>query len=165
MNHMSVTIPRRAGTTMKDPYRALKELVQVTRDSQELYDAVADSSGNPELAQLCRRFAAAKGELIEALKLELVSLGGPVPADGTLMGELRRAFTSLRASLSTHADVIRSAELEQSEDRLLQAYERALDDLRAPQLRAILTLQMPRVRQCHEEMRRMKEDLGDVTPK
>jgi uncharacterized protein (TIGR02284 family) len=141
---------------MRDQHRALRELVQVTRDSQELYEAVAERTGNPALAQVCRRLAAAKSELIDALRLELVSMGSGVPADGTLAADLRRAFTELRAALSADADVLRSAELEESEDRLLQAYERALDDLRTPELRAILTLQMPRVRECHEEMRRVK---------
>lgn len=144
---------------MREQHQALKDLVQVTRDSQELYEAVAQRTENRELALVCRRLAAAKSELIDALKLELVSMGSGVPADGTLGGELRRAFAELRAALSTDADVVRSEQLESSEDRLLQAYERALDDLRTPELRAILTLQMPRVRECHEEMRRVKQTL------
>jgi uncharacterized protein (TIGR02284 family) len=144
---------------MREQHQALKDLVQVTRDSQELYEAVAQRTDNRELALVCRRLAAAKSELIDALKLELVSMGSGVPADGTLGGELRRAFAELRAALSTDADVVRSEQLENSEDRLLQAYERALDDLRTPELRAILTLQMPRVRECHEEMRRVKQTL------
>jgi uncharacterized protein (TIGR02284 family) len=144
---------------MKEQHQALKELVQVTRDSQELYEAVAARTDNHELAQACRRLAAAKSELIDALKLELVSMGSAVPPDGTVVGELRKAFAELRAALSRDADVVRSEQLESSEDRLLQAYERALDDLRTPELRAILTLQMPRVRECHEEMRRVRERL------
>lgn len=147
------------GSTVRDQHRSLKELVQVTRDSQELYEAVAERTENRELAEVCRRLAAAKSELIDALKLELVSMGSAVPADGTLVGDLRRVFAELRAALSSDADVILSEQLEESEDRLLQAYERTLDDLRSPQLRAILTLQMPRVRECHEEMRRVRQAL------
>ena len=73
---------------MREQHQALKDLVQVTRDSQELYEAVAQRTDNRELAMVCRRLAAAKSELIDALKLELVSMGSGVPADGTLGGDL-----------------------------------------------------------------------------
>lgn len=50
------------------------------------------------------------------------------------------------------------AELEDTEDRILHAFEDAMEDA-DPDLRAALAVEMPKVRACHDRMRDLKHSM------
>jgi len=52
------------------------------------------------------------------------------------------------------------ARLEESEDRLLDAFEDAAGRADDPLLRAIILRHLPKVRLCHEQMRNLKMSLA-----
>ena len=53
-----------------------------------------------------------------------------------------------------------TAQLEETEDRLLKHYERAITEVESPAVREILTAQLPKLRRCHDEMKRLKLSLA-----
>ena len=73
--------------------------------------------------------------------------------------QLKSLFTDMadtKAALSSDEDATYIAQLEEAEDRILHAFEEAMDG-HEPDLRAELATQMPKVRACHDRMRDLKK--------
>lgn len=138
----------------------LNDLVQVTRDSKTFYEDVARETENPRLRDVFSRMAMAKSSLIGALSGKLVSLGETPPDGGTVGGSLRKAYADIRATFSSNDDKIYVAQLEETEDRVLEEFEDALAKTDSVDVRSVLTEHLPKVRACHEEMRNLKHAMG-----
>ena len=145
---------------MADTTSLLNDLVQVTRDSKTFYEDVARETDNPRLRDVFNRMAMAKSSLIGALSAKLVSLGETPPDSGTMGGSLRKAYADIRATFSKDDDKVYVAQLEETEDRVLEEFEDALAKTDSVDVRRVLTEQLPKVRACHEEMRNLKHSMG-----
>jgi uncharacterized protein (TIGR02284 family) len=71
------------------------------------------------------------------------------------VGKLRHAYADARATLSSDEEATYVAQLEEAEDRILHAFEDALESAE-PDVRALLAVEMPKVRACHNRMRDLK---------
>lgn len=140
--------------------RLLDELVQVSRDSKTFYEDAAKETKDAHLRDVFNRMASAKAELIDALSTKLVRMGETAPTDGTVAGSLRKAYADVRAALSKNDDKIYVGQLEATEDRVLEHFEDALAKTESPEVRNILSAQMPKVRACHDEMRNLKRTMS-----
>lgn len=145
---------------MTDNTALLEDLVQVTRDSKTFYEDVARETENPRLREVFNRMAMAKGSLIAAVSGKLASLGQTPPDGGTMAGTLRKAYADIRATFSKNDEKVYVAELEETEDRVLEAFEDALAKTDSVDVRSVLTEHLPKVRACHEEMRNLKHSMG-----
>lgn len=134
----------------------LQDLVQIARDSLEFYTEAAKEVKDIGLKATFSRMAVAKRELIESLSTKLVAQNEDVPTGGTVVGKMRQLYADVRASMSSNEEKIYVAQLEETEDRLLEHYEAAVKDVEDPIIVAMLQAHLTRVRACHGEMRSLK---------
>lgn len=136
----------------------LNELIAITRDGQHFYQHALDEVHDAELQQLFREMAETKDEVIQALTLSVVSAHEEPARGGTLLGKLRELYADTRASLASDEGATYVAQLEAAEDRILQAFEDAMASAE-PDVRALLAMELPKLRACHERMRSLKMTL------
>jgi len=137
----------------------LNDLVSATRDGKSFYEHAATKVTSPELKDLFVRLAKLKGEIVDGLSNEIRAVGETPSEVGTWSGDFHKLYGDLRAHLGdkNYAYVAR---LEDSEDRLLKAFEKALDDSNTTgSAHEVITTFMPEVRICHEIMRARKMEL------
>lgn len=133
----------------------LNELIEITRDGQRFYQHAIEEVKNPQLQSLFRDMAQAKTQVIQALAVKVAANHDQPANGGTFMGKLREVYADTRASMSKDEDAAYVAQLEEAEDRILHAFEDALEDA-DPDVRALLVAELPKVRACHDRMRSLK---------
>lgn len=141
---------------MHDTSKILNDIISVTRDGQEFYEHAATKVDDSELMTLFARMAAVKGQIVSGLSTEVKALGEQPAETGTWTGNLSQMYGDLRAVLGDK-DYAYVAKLEDSEDRLLKAFDETIADVDTPaSVREILGRYLPEVRSCHELMRTRK---------
>lgn len=138
----------------------LKELVQVARDGAEFYEHAFGQVDDPQLRSLFSRMAAAKRELINGLSASIAASGEDVPQGGTLAGSLQKVYAQVRAALTRNETRAWVGELEDAEDRLLEHLRRAIRESEDPSVLGQLEAYLPRIRDCHDQMRDLKQRLA-----
>ncbi len=138
----------------------LKELVQVARDGAEFYEQAGGQVDDAPLRSLFAQMAAAKRELINGLSASIAASGEDVPQGGTLVGQLQKAYGQVRAALARNENRAWVAQLEDAEDRLLEHLRRAIRESDDPSVLGQLEAYLPRVRDCHDRMRALKQRLA-----
>ena len=136
----------------------LQELVQIARDSKSFYESASKEVDDPNLRLDFQRMAEIKGELITQLSSQISARGDVPETSGTFAGTLRKGYGELLAHMRSKKGAAKTytAQLEETEDRLLKHYEQALKETSSPQVREVLTAQLPKLRQCHDEMKQLK---------
>ena len=142
--------------TDKKIQHSLNDLIEIARDGGDFYAEAANKADSAELAALFNSMAGHKREIVAGLSAEVAAAGGD-PADrGTMVGSMHQVYTKARAAMgdTTYAYV---AELEELEDRLLNAFKETLQDSDTPApARAAAQKFLPRVTECHDIMRNRK---------
>ena len=145
---------------MTNSIHILDDLAGATRDGREFYEHAATKVASRELRELFTRLAGLKGDILQGLAGEIRAEGDTPPQAGTWSADFRRFYADLRSKLGDR-DRAYVAQLEESEDQLLKAFTRALDD---PDIsigaRAVIAAYLPEVRTCHEAMRERKLSLN-----
>lgn len=137
----------------------LNELIEVLNDGVSFYEDASKSVDNPSYKTLFSRMASTKRSISADLKAQ-VALHGEKPAEGgTIAGSLRKGYTDLRASMSKHGDETYIAQLEETEDRILHAFQDALTSSDRAEVRQIAQNYLPDVRRMHDEMRALKQQV------
>ena len=145
---------------MTAPAATLNELIGITRDGLDFYTDALGQVTNPHLKIVFRGMIDAKHQLISALSERVRERGVEPSHDGTLGGTFRKLYGDLRARMSRGKEAAYVAELEQSEDRLLAAFEQAAADASDATLRDAIVKNLPKVRLCHEQMRNLKMEMA-----
>lgn len=135
---------------------SLNDLIAIARDGQEFYTEAAQKVENTELSTLFTRIAGVKGNIVAKLGAAVQAAGGKPDDDGTMVGTMRQMYGKVRASLGdTQYGYV--AELEESEDRLLHAFNDTIADTDTPPAaREAAQALLPEVRECHNTMRDRK---------
>lgn len=133
----------------------LNELIAIIRDGQRFYEHAHDEIKDQRLQALFRDMAQAKHQVIQALAVKVAANHEEPTSSGTLVGKLRQAYADARATLSSDEEAAYVAQLEEAEDRILEAFEDAMETAQ-PDVRALLAVEMPKVRACHQRMRELK---------
>lgn len=142
---------------------SLNELIEVLNDGVKFYADAAASTDSETYRNLFQRMASTKRAIAADLKAE-VAYQGEQPADGgTVVGSLRQAYTDLRASLSDNPDAHYISQLEDSEDRILHAFQDALTISDKAEVRQIAQNYLPDIKRMHSEMRELKQQLESAT--
>lgn len=137
----------------------LNDLIEVLNDGVSFYEDASKETDNPGYRQLFSRMASTKRSIAADLKAQ-VALHGETPTDdGTMAGALRKGYTELRAKMSKHPDEQYINSLEETEDRILQAFQDALTSSDRAEVRQIAQNYLPDVRRMHDEMRTLKHQL------
>jgi uncharacterized protein (TIGR02284 family) len=136
---------------------SLNDLIAISRDGEDFYLEAARKVEDGELAALFTRMAAVKADIVGKLSATVQLAGGDPDQHGTLVGSMREMYAGVRATLGDkkYAYV---AELEESEDRLLHAFDEVVADSDTPPAaRAAAIALLPEVRSCHDVMRNRKK--------
>ncbi|UVE17918.1 PA2169 family four-helix-bundle protein [Pseudomonas sp. LS44] len=136
----------------------LNELIEITRDGQRFYEHARDEVKDEQLKSLFRDMSQAKTQVIQALAIKVAANHEQPAQGGTIVGKLRQIYADTRATLSTDVNATYVAQLEEAEDRLLHAFEDVMEEA-GPDVRAVLSVEMPKVRQCHDRMRSLNQHL------
>lgn len=135
---------------------SLNDLIEIARDGSEFYSEAAGKVANPELATLFQKMGGHKREIVSGLTAEVAAMGGDPAEQGTMVGSMRQVYAKARAAMG-NTDYAYVAELEELEDRLLDAFKDTVDDTDTPPAaRAAAQKYLPRVIECHDIMRSRK---------
>ena len=146
----------------KKTQHSLNDLIEIARDGSEFYTDAASKVDNPELASLFTRMAGHKREIMNGLSADVAAIGGEPADSGTMAGSMRKGYANLRAALG-NKDYAYVAELEELEDRLLEAFRETVQDDDTPAAaKAAAQKYMPQVQECHDIMRNRKVALKDA---
>ena len=137
----------------------LNELIEVLNDGVSFYEEAARNSKEPSFSALFERMASTKREIATELKTEVSNHGEKPATGGTLAGSLRKGYTELRSKISARPDATYVAQLEQTEDRILQTFQDALAQSDRAEVRQIAQRYLPDVKRMHDEMRNLKGQL------
>lgn len=133
----------------------LNELIEITRDGQRFYEHASHEVKDNHLKSLFGEMSRAKVEVIQALSARVAANHEEPAAGGTLLGKMRQMYADTRATLASDEAATYVAQLEEAEDRILHAFEDALESADA-ELKPLLASEMPKVRACHDRMRGIK---------
>jgi len=148
--------------TEKKIEHSLNDLIEIARDGSGFYTDAARKVDNPELSTLFTRMADHKREIVSGLTADVAAAGGEPAGNGTMVGSMREAYANVRAALGDKAYAYVS-ELEELEDRLLEAFEDTIsDEDTPPAAKAAAQKHLPRVSECHEIMRNRKMALQEA---
>lgn len=141
---------------MNQSNHILNDLVSATRSGKDFYEHAASKVKDPELKTLFTRIAKLKGEIVQGLSDE-VRAGGDTPStSGTWTGDFNKFYGEVRAMLG-QKDYAYVAQLEDSEDQLLKAFHKAMNDEDTPAgSRSVIAGFMPEVLATHDVMRTHK---------
>jgi uncharacterized protein (TIGR02284 family) len=128
----------------------LNELIEITRDGQHFYQHALEVVKDVELQHLFRDMAQAKTHIIQALSVKVAANQEQPAQGGTTAGKLREKYADTKARLG-HADAVYIDQLDQTEERILAAFEDALKTAE-PDIRALLAIELPKLRACHERI-------------
>lgn len=142
---------------MNQSMNQLNELIEITRDGQHFYQHALTEVKDIELQHLFRDLAQAKTHIIQALSVKVAANHQQPSQGGTLAGSMRELYTDTRARLGD-PDKVYIEQLAQMEERIVQAFEDALSAA-APDVRALLAIELPKLRACHERMRKLRGEL------
>ena len=141
---------------------SLNDLIEVARDGSEFYTEAASKVDNPELSTLFTQMAGHKREIVTGLTADVSAIGGEPADKGTMAGSMRQAYANVRAALGDK-DYAYVAELEEVEDKLLEAFRDTIEDNDTPPAaKAAAQRHLPRVTECHDIMRNRKMALKNA---
>ena len=132
----------------------LEPVVRTLANSSRTYAAAADRAGWDHLEQAFREIAERRERFADRLRAVIDS---DEARSGSLQGTLRKWWLAIRDELSEDQYGL-LAELERSEDALLERYERTLEgpDVPAP-LARILHEQLAEIRGTHAKIRELRD--------
>ncbi|WP_408952094.1 PA2169 family four-helix-bundle protein [Lysobacter sp. Hz 25] len=141
----------------------LNDLIEIARDGKEFYSEAAGTVKNAELSALFLRIASGKSDIVNALSAQVAASGGRPAEHGTFVGSMQQLYGKIRAAFGdTEYGYV--AELEESEDRLLKAFNDAIGDAELPPgARSAVERLLPAVRDTHREMSQLKKSMKRST--
>jgi len=144
---------------MRNSAHILQDLVSACRDGRSFYEQAARAVDDIGLKTLFTRIANAKGAIVQGLAVE-ASTGGDIPlASGTMAADFDKLYGEVRARLPDRNYAYLSR-LEESEDHLLEALEKAQNDKNIPaNARIVINRLAPEIRDCRDLLRARKIEL------
>jgi len=106
----------------------LNSLIETTIDSVDGYRHSAGEATNAEFAEIFRKRAQEREEVVGLLRRRVVELGGEPEEEGGLLAKAHRQFLSLRDAVTGSDDKAVIAEVDRGESYLNGKWEAALAD-------------------------------------
>lgn len=106
----------------------LNSLIETTIDSVDGYRHSAGEATNEQFAEIFRKRAQEREEVVGLLRRRVTELGGNSEDDGSLLAKAHRQFLSLRDAVTGRDDKSVIAEVDRGESFLNGKWEAALAD-------------------------------------
>ncbi len=138
----------------------LNSLIATTIDSVTGYENSAKDVESQQFAEIFRKRASERKEVVDSLRSEVRRLGGEPEDGGSFMGKTHQRLEDLKAAITGGNDKAIINEVERGEDYLKDKFETALesDDLRA-ESRDVVERCYQSVRDGHDQMSQLKHGL------
>jgi uncharacterized protein (TIGR02284 family) len=139
----------------------LNSLIETTIDSVDGYRHSAGEATNAEFAEIFRKRAQEREEVVGLLRRRVVELGGEPEEEGGLLAKAHRQFLSLRDAVTGSDDKSVVAEVDRGESYLNGKWEAALADSGlSAETQALLRQCYQSVRSGHEQWEQMNHGLS-----
>jgi len=110
----------------------LKDLSQLLSDSERGYAEAAQYAKSKPVKELLQQISRGRASLITDIAAELMRAGSTPPEDGTLKGDLHRAWMDIRHALTGADDGSMLDECERGENYLTERYDTIVSDTALP---------------------------------
>jgi uncharacterized protein (TIGR02284 family) len=138
----------------------LNDLIELLNDGENFYAEAAAKVKLPAYKNLFMRMASLKRAISADLASHVTAHGGTAATGGTVFGSLRKMYADVRASMTKDSESVYVAQLEQTEDRILEAFRSELIDADSVEVRRIAERHYPELKRAHDEMRDLKHRLA-----
>jgi uncharacterized protein (TIGR02284 family) len=139
----------------------LNSLIETTIDSIDGYRHSAGEATNEQFAEIFRKRAQEREEVVGLLRRRVTELGGTSEDDGSLLAKAHRQFLSLRDAVTGRDDKSVIAEVDRGESYLNGKWEAALaDDGVSVETQRLLRECYQSVRSGHEQWEQMNKSLS-----
>jgi len=142
---------------MKTDSSTLNDLIEVLEDGKKFYEEAVTKVTRSDLRALFSRMAQTKSAIASDLRTAVVARGEQPATKGSFAGSIHKAYSEMRAKLSTDKNHAYVAELEQFEDRILHEFQHAAQKSEDAGVRTIAQRYMPEVSRDHAQMRELKQ--------
>ncbi|MEC9291724.1 MAG: PA2169 family four-helix-bundle protein [Pseudomonadota bacterium] len=143
---------------MKNTAKKLNELVKICNDGKDFYRKGAEDVNNPELKNLFTIMANAREKAIDDMEPFIDGRGYEVEENGTVSGTLRQGYASMQKLFRDDEKVL-IEQLEEVEDKTLEAFEDAMHDDVPPNINAVIASNFTTFKETHQTMRNLKQSL------
>lgn len=133
----------------------LNDLIEVLIDGKKFYEEAAPEV-RPDLRQLFTRMANTKGAIVADLQRQVAATGKEPADSGTMSGALRKFYAEVRTAMASNENDEYVSQLEEFEDRILEAFRDASTKDDDMEVRAIAQRHMAQVKKDHDDMRALK---------
>ena len=137
--------------------RAVIDLVRVLNDGVDFYRDAEQKVRDPALKRTFERMATTREKLLNRIQPYVVLKEGASEHGHTLSGKTLEVYTNLKAALKSDVDQTYIDSLEELEDRTLAELREAITAAHNVEVVAALREFHPQLKQCHEEMRQLKQ--------
>jgi uncharacterized protein (TIGR02284 family) len=138
----------------------LNDLIEVLNDGIKFYEESSLEVERDDLKSLFRNLAGHKRKIVQDLSAAVRSLGEEPATSGTFAGSMRKLYAEARTKMSSDKGHEYIAQLEEFEDRILHAFEKAATDSNDATVRGIADRHFKDVRDDHDFMRNLKKGGG-----
>ncbi len=135
----------------------LKGLIRVLNDGIEFYRDAEEKVADASLKRTFERMATTKEKLVNRLQPYIVLKEGDHESGHTLVGRARELYAQVRGALSTDSGQAYISSLEELEDTTLEEMRDAIKHVQNVEVVAALREFQPQLKQCHDEMRALKQ--------
>lgn len=135
----------------------LSELAEISRDGEQGFLAAAEDVQNPTLKAVFRTAAARCAEGARELETKIVSLGGEPSRGGSMTGAMHRAWTNLKAAMTSRSERAVLEEVERGEEAAKDAYQQAIAQPLPPDIRSIVQRQYQGVKENRDRVRSLRD--------
>lgn len=136
---------------------SLNHLITTCTDSEKGYRTAADCVRNVQLKALFATYASERGQFAAELAEEVRRHGGVPDDGGSVTGAFWRGWTNLKAVVTGGDEKAVVDECQQSEEGAVKAYESVQTQECPPELTAILTRQVQRIREAIERLQALSQ--------
>ncbi len=134
----------------------LDDLIEVLNDGKAFYEE-ACSHVHADLAAVFQRMARTKAAIAADLSTMVVARGEEPSRSGSFSGSVRKMYAQLRTLLAQNEEAAYITQLEEFEDRILHAFQDAVEESNDVGVREIARRYLPEVTRDHNDMRSMKK--------
>jgi uncharacterized protein (TIGR02284 family) len=139
----------------------LNSLIETTIDSVDGYRHSAGEATGQQFAEIFRRRAEEREQVVERLREQVRTLGGTPEEEGGLLAKAHRQFLSLRDAVTGGDDQSVIAEVDRGESYLNAKWEAALaDDSLSSGTKRLLTELYQSVRSGHEQWEQIHKGIS-----
>lgn len=140
-----------------DPRNAtLEELIAVLNDGIGFYQQASVRSEEYEYILIYQKIRRLKEKIVDALKSELQLRGGHAADEGSWLGNFRKNYADLRASVASDPEHVYIAALEAQEDRVMRAFHGAMGAETPTFVRSLAARYLPEIQYMHDQLRDLK---------